>query len=220
MDTSARMQYDADHNYYDPYDYTRRQPVGHLARRQRGCVEVSAGSTRASSSRRPARRSIRPSTITAVGNQASQAGRLQRVLREDPARRRQSRRAAGDCREHEVHEVRPDRHAPGEPRVPSPLNDGEVQDDDAGQSFPTDGSGPGLWKVTRAIVDANNGRPPRARRWSNRIPSSPNTDIATILNRALTASGAVLPAGNDSVDRSSMRRSRTCSTTSGPKPPD
>ena len=82
-------------------------------------------------------------------------------------------------------------------------NDGQVQDDDTGQSTPTDTGLPGYWKVTRGLlsVASPNGN------W-NAVASSPvakvqadsstaNTDIVTILNKTLTTSGAILPAGND-----------------------
>ncbi len=82
-------------------------------------------------------------------------------------------------------------------------NDGQVQDDDTGQSTPSDTGLPGYWKVTRGLlsVASPNGN------W-NAAASSPvakvqadsstaNTDIVTILNKTFTTSGAILPAGND-----------------------
>ena len=82
-------------------------------------------------------------------------------------------------------------------------NDGQVQDDDSGQSTPSDTGLPGYWKVTRGLlsVAAPSGN------W-NATASSPvakvqadtstaNTDIVTILNKTFTTSGAILPAGND-----------------------
>src|SRR6476646_2570480 len=82
-------------------------------------------------------------------------------------------------------------------------NDGQVQDDDSGQSTPSDTGLPGYWKVTRGLlsVAAPSGN------W-NATASSPvakvqadtstaNTAIVTILNKTFTTSGAILPAGND-----------------------
>ena len=75
----------------------------------------TAGSTRASSSRRRGSPKYQPRRSPPSAISAAQLAAYNALLREDPARRRQGRRAAGDCREHEVHAVRPDRHAPGEP---------------------------------------------------------------------------------------------------------
>ena len=69
---------------------------------------------------------------------------VQRLLREDPAWRRQGRSAPGDCGEYEIDAVRPDRHAPGQPALPVAPERRRRAECDAGQSFPTDGSGPGL----------------------------------------------------------------------------
>lgn len=198
VDTSARMQYDADHNYYDPYDYS----VGNLwdsslgvnsgaskfRRKYQNFQFTSSGSPKYDTTR-----------IDAVGNQAAtlaaynafyaktrlgvaKAGVLQAITENTTSTR------FGLIAMRQVN-----------PRVTSPLNDGEAQNADSGQSFPTDGSGPGLWKVTRATVDANNSSATAGTPLVKSDTASPNTDIATILNRALTASGAVLPAGNDSV---------------------
>jgi hypothetical protein len=197
LDTSPRMQVDADGNYYDPYDYA----VGNLwdstlgvngaaskyRRKYVGLQQPGSGSPK-----------YQVSTIVAVGNSTAQlaqynafyaktrlgvakAGVLQAIAENTKSTR------FGLIAMRQVN-----------PRIPSPLNDGDVQDDDAGQSFPTDGSGPGLWKLTRATVDANNGSAPAGTPLVKADASSPNTDISTILNRALTASGAVLPAGNGS----------------------
>jgi len=196
MDTSARMQFDADNNYYDPYDYTAGNlwdsslgingAASKFRRKYEAFQFTSSGSPK-----------YHASTITAVGNQASQlaaynafyaktrlgvakAGVLQAIAENTKSTR------FGLIAMRQVN-----------PRVPSPLNDGEVQNDNLGQSFPTDGSGPGLWKVTRAVVDGNNGGASASAPLVKADVTSANTDIATILNRALTASGAVLPAGND-----------------------
>ena len=196
VDTSARMQFDADDNYYDPYDYTAGNlwdsslGINGAASKYRRKYEAfqftSAGSPK-----------YQTSTITAVGNQSSQlaaynafyaktrlgvakAGVLQAIAENTKSTR------FGLIAMRQINA-----------RVSAPLNDGAVQDSDAGQSFPTDGSGPGLWKVTRPVVDANNGTAPAGVPLVKADTSAPNTDIATILNRALTASGAILPAGND-----------------------
>jgi hypothetical protein len=196
VDTSMRMQYDADGHYYDPYDYA----TGNLWDSSLG---LSGGASRyrrkyeslqyvGSSSPK-----YQTTTITAVGNQAAQlaafnafyaktrlgvakAGVLQAITENTKSTR------FGLIAMRQVN-----------PRIPAPLNDGDVQNDDAGQSFPTDSSGPGLWKLTRGVVDADNGSALAGVPLVKADSASPNTDVATILNRALTSSGAVLPAGND-----------------------
>ncbi len=195
VDTSARMQYDADGSYYDPYDYT----AGNLwdsslnvsgsskyRRKYESFQFTSSGSPK-----------FQTSTIVAVGNQSSQlaaynafyaktrlgiakAGVLQAISENTKSTR------FGLIAMRQVN-----------PRIPSPLNDGEVQNDDPNQSFPTDGSGPDLWKVTRATVDSSNGTAPAGNPLVKADSTSANTDIATILNRSLTTSGAILPAGNE-----------------------
>jgi Neisseria PilC beta-propeller domain len=196
MDTSARMQYDADGSYYDPYDYT----AGNL-------WDMSLGINGAASKFRRKYEAFQftasgfpkyqTSTITAVGNQSSQLAAYNAFY----ARTRLGVAKAGVL-QGIAENTKSARFGliamrQANARVPSPLNDGEVQDNDVGQSFPTDGSGPGLWKVTRAVVDANNGSAPAGTPLVKSDTLSANTDIATILNRALTASGALLPAGND-----------------------
>ena len=165
LDTSQRMQVDADGTYYDPYDYA----VGNLwdstlgvngaaskyRRKYVGVQQTGSGSPK-----------YQVSTIVAVANSAAQvaqysafyaktrlgvakAGVLQAIAENTKSTR------FGLIAMRQVN-----------PRIPSPLNDGDVQNDDAGQSFPTDGSGPGLWKLTRATVDANNGSAPAELPWS------------------------------------------------------
>jgi hypothetical protein len=196
MDRSARMQYDADGSYYDPYDYT----AGNL-------WDMSLGINGAASKFRRKYEAFQftasgfpkyqTSTITAVGNQSSQLAAYNAFYAK--TRLGVAKAAVLQAIAENTKSARFGLIAmrQANPHLPSPLNDGAVQDNDAGQSFPTDGSGPGLWKVTRAVVDANNGSAPAGTPLVKSDTLSANTDIATILNRALTASGALLPAGND-----------------------
>ena len=217
IDTSARMQFDADGNYYDPYDYTAGNlwdsslGVNGAASKYRRMYEAfqytASGSPK-----------YQTSTITVVGNQASQlaaynafyaktrlgvakAGVLQAIAENTKSAR------FGLIAMRQAN-----------PRVPAPLNDGEVQDNDRQSVVPDrrERAGTVEGDAGSRRCQQRHARQ-RARRWSKPTRSSPNTDIATILNRALTASGAT-PAGwqRRSVGRLT-RRSRTCWTTCAPR---
>ena len=111
MDTSLRMQFDADGNYYDPYDYT----TGNVYDTTLG---ISAAATRY-------RRMYTALQFTSSGApkfeahddldcRATTRRRRTRTSTRRPAGRGQGRAGSGGERERQVRQVRLRRHAAGE----------------------------------------------------------------------------------------------------------
>jgi hypothetical protein len=195
VDTSLRMQYDADGNYYDPYDYS----TGNLwdsslslnssatkYRRKYVGLTYLTGSPK-----------YQATTIQAVGNNTSsltaytnfyastrlgiaKAGMLQAITENVVSAR------FGLIAMRQVNA-----------RITSPLNDGNVNDLDTGQLYPTDSGLPNEWLLTRPVVDGNNASGTAVTPLVKSDSSLPNEAVATILKKSLTSSGALLPAGND-----------------------
>ena len=174
-----------------------RQPVGQLARRQRRGHRSSAGCTRASSGPRAARRSInrRRSRSSATASQRppytpstrrpGSAWPRPASLQVIAENTKSARFGLLDMRQANPR-VAVARSTTARCRTTIPAS-----------RFRPTGAGRDCGSVTRAVVDANNGSASAGTPLVKADGSSPNTDIATILNRALTASGALLPAGND-----------------------
>jgi hypothetical protein len=195
VDTSLRMQYDAAGNYYDPYDYS----TGNLwdsslglsgaatkYRRKYVALTYLAGLPK-----------YQATTIQAVGNNNSsltaytqfyaptrlavvKAGMLQAISENSTSAH------FGLLKMRQVN-----------PRITAPLNDGDVADQDTGQSYPTDSGLPSEWLLTRPVVDAANASAAAGTPLVQSDSSTANASVVTILNKSLTASGGLLPAGND-----------------------
>lgn len=202
VDTSLRMQYDADGTYYDPYDYSTGNTwdttlgvpsTATKYRRQYRLFQFTAsGSPK-----------FEASTIGVVGNNTASATAYANFY----AKSRLGIAKAGLIQAvgENLKSARFGLVTMRQGSTPSItlLNDGQVQDDDTAQSLPTDTTLPGLWKLTRGLVSADNGSAvapsPVAKVQAN--SSTANTDIVTILNKTFTTSGAILPAGNDGSSR-------------------
>jgi hypothetical protein len=200
MDTSLRMQYDADGNYYDPYDYSTGNVYDTT-------LAISAAATRYrrmytalqfTSSGSP---KFEATTISAVGNNSATAyanfyaktrlGIAKAALIQAISENNKSARFGYvGMRQGSTPSI-------------SQLNDGNVQDDDVAQAVPTDTGLPGQWYLTRGKVTADNGSAPASSPVARvqADSSTANTDIVTLLNKTFTTSGAILPAGNDSSGR-------------------
>ena len=198
VDTSRRMQSDADGNYYDPNDYA----AGNLWDSTLG---VSASATKF---RRIYKALTFPSggspkyetsTIAAVGNDSATAyANFYAATRMGVARAALAQ-AVGENTTSARFGVVAMRQS--NPRIVSALNDGDVQDDDLGQGFPTDGVGPGLWKITRPVVDTDNAAAPAATPRVKSDSATANADVLTLVGKTPSTSGALLPAGNDAASR-------------------
>jgi hypothetical protein len=203
VDTSQRMLYDAEGNYYDPWIYSTGNswdsgldnPLGLSAldtRYRRKYVALSflnGGGDKWSAS---AIKAVGNSSATAYANfyaptriEIAKAAMLQAV-RENATSVR-----FGQLKTRQA-----------SPSLLSSLNERPVFVSDAAQQEPTDdNSTTGRWKITRPTVGGNN--------HSQSAPTSPNfalvkadvatanTDIVTTLGKSFTAAGALLPAGND-----------------------
>jgi Neisseria PilC beta-propeller domain len=190
MDTSARMQFDADGNYYDPYEYTAGNLYdsvlgvtgGKYHRLYHSFQFTGSGSPRYATS-----------VISTLGSAAADYGNFYDRTRFGIAKRALTQAVAENTKSSRFGLVA---MRQVNPRIPGPLNDGQVQNDSASQTFPTDTGLPGLWKLTRAIVDSSNGNAPAnpAGALVKADVSSANTDIATKF-------AALRPAGNDAVNK-------------------
>ncbi len=196
MDTSLRMQFDADGNYYDPYDYT----TGNVYDTTLG---ISAAATRYrrmytalqfTSSGAP---KFQATTISTVGNNSASAYASFYAK----TRLGVARAALVQAVSESVKSARFGFVAMRQGSTPSisQLNDGNVQDDDTLQLAPSDTGLPGEWFLTRGKVTADNGSAsapsPVAKIQAD--SSTANTDIVTLLNKTFTTAGAILPASND-----------------------
>ncbi len=196
MDTSLRMQFDADGNYYDPYDYT----TGNVYDTTLG---ISAAATRYrrmytalqfTSSGAP---KFQATTISTVGNNSASAYASFYAK----TRLGVARAALVQAVSESVKSARFGFVAMRQGSTPSisQLNDGNVQDDDTLQLAPSDTGLPGQWFLTRGKVTADNGSAsapsPVAKIQAD--SSTANTDIVTLLNKTFTTAGAILPASND-----------------------
>ena len=85
VDTSLRMQFDADGNYYDPYDYTTGNACDTTLGISGAATEVPPHVYRPAVHRHRRRRSSKPRRSATVGNNSATA--CANVLREDPAGR-------------------------------------------------------------------------------------------------------------------------------------
>ena len=200
MDTSLRMQFDADSNYYDPYDYT----TGNVYDTTLG---ISAAATKYrrmytalqfTSSGSP---KFEATTISTVGNNSATAYANFYAKTRLGVAKAALVQAVGES----VKSARFGFVAMRQGSTPSisQLNDGNVQDDDTLQLAPSDTGLPGEWYLTRGKVTADNGSAsapsPVAKIQAD--SSTANTDIVTLLNKTFTTAGAILPAGNDGSGR-------------------
>ncbi len=196
MDTSLRMQFDADGNYYDPYDYTTGNVYDTT-------LVISAAATRYrrmytalqfTSSGAP---KFQATTISTVGNNSASAYASFYAK----TRLGVARAALVQAVSESVKSARFGFVAMRQGSTPSilQLNDGNVQDDDTLQLAPSDTGLPGEWFLTRGKVTADNGSAsapsPVAKIQAD--SSTANTDIVTLLNKTFTTAGAILPASND-----------------------
>jgi hypothetical protein len=200
MDTSARMQFDADGNYHDPYDYNTGNVYDSILgisgsatkyRRLYAALQYpSSGSPQ-----------FEAATITGVGNDNASAYTNFYAKTRLGVAKAALVQAVGE----NVKSVRFGFVGMRQGSTPSiaQLNDGNVQDDDSVQAAPTDTGLPGLWYLTRGKVTADNASAsassPVAKIQAD--STTANTDIVSLLNKTFTTSGAILPAGNDAYGR-------------------
>lgn len=194
VDTSQRMQRDADGAYYDPREYTvqpllngplglaagevskvyRRKYVGfqHLA--------VKYGATR----------------IEAVGDLEGSYATFYERTRLAVARRAMSQAVTANTRSGRFALIRTRQ---GAPTLPAAGNDGPVAVTDVSQAAPTD-LGAGLWRITRTTVTGNNSAQLTTGLLTAADAAGANTTIVTTLGKELGSAGALLPAGNDALN--------------------
>lgn len=201
VDTAARMQYDADGNYYDPMDYTRGNfwdstlgvtPTNTALRYRRKYHDLKFDGSGGS-------QKYTTSTISIAGD-----------LQPSAYSRFYARTRIGVAKDAMMQAVQENMSSvrfgllkmrQSNPRIPGLLNDGLVANANALQSFPTDSGSLSLWRLTRAVVDADNRsietitaplvRPDTA---------NSNQSVLTTLGKGFTDTGALLPAGNDDDD--------------------
>jgi len=200
MDTSLRMQFDADGSYYDPYDYTTgnvydtilgiNSAASRYRRKYTALQFTSTGSPK-----------FETSTIAVVGNNSatsyanfyakSRLGVAKAALIQAVGENILSARFGFVGMRQ------------GSTPAISQLNDGNVQDDDIAQAVPTDTGLPSNWYLTRGKVSADNGTAgassPVAKIQAD--SSNANNDLLTLLKKSFTTSGAIVPAGNDGSGR-------------------
>jgi hypothetical protein len=197
VDVAPRMQYDADGNYYDPTDYVRGNTWDMT-------LGVTAGNTTARFRRvyeslqwsASAPQKFNATRITIVGDAVStpytnfyQKTRLgvaktalDQVIRENTTSVRFGLLTMRQTN----------------PRVVTPA-DGPVYVSDPAQQVPTDGVGPGFWKLYRGVVDGDNRSiATAAAPLVSPDDANPNTTIQTILSQSFSSATALRPAGNDS----------------------
>jgi hypothetical protein len=200
VDTSLRMQFDADGNFYDPYDYS----TGNVYDTTLG---ISAAASRYrrmytalqfTSSGAP---KFEATTISTVGNNSATAYANFYAKTRLGVAKAALVQAVGE----NVKSARFGFVGMRQGSTPSisQLNDGNVLDDDVAQIAPTDTGLPGEWYLTRGKVTADNGSAsapsPVAKIQAD--SSTANTDIVTLVNKTFTKAGAILPAGNDANGR-------------------
>jgi hypothetical protein len=80
-------------------------------------------------------------------------------------------------------------------------NEGPVLVTAADQQSPTEAVATGRWKITRPVVDGENGAASAVSALVPADASNANTSVASLLTRNVDQSGALLPAGRDSRNR-------------------
>ena len=202
LDTSLRMQLDADGNYYDPYDYSAGNPYDAM-------LGISSDATRyrrrymALRFTRGGSPKFEASTIVAVGNDAVSATAYANFYAR--SRLGVARLALLQAVSENGRAVRFGlvgmRH--GSTPSLSASNGSTVQNEDIAQSAMSDTGLPGVWSLTRGMVAADNGSAvaPSPVATIQADSAAANSDIVNVFNKGFTTSGAILPAGNDGPGR-------------------
>lgn len=192
VDVASRMQYDADGNYYDPTEYAR---VGAW---WESFIGVNSGSRYRRIYEKLAWSSAGPehfdaTRIATVTNLvAADYDRFYHRTRLGVAREALKQLIVENDTSARFGLVKMRQAAPF---VVSPAEDVLVAD--AGQQFPTDGVGPGYWKIYRgAVGSANAGQLPASPVVSP-DGASPNDRLQDILSEPLAPSSTLFPAGED-----------------------
>jgi len=157
VDVANRMQFDANGNYFDPYDYPR----------------TGAGWEANALDGVPKRVGVPPDVQVAGEASAHESGCLHR--RSHPGHEQQrpdlqhvlvadasggGARGSADCRSEQRprRPIRPPENAPDEPAHRGRANDGPVYVTSPTQQSPTpSGADDGRWRITTTVVDASNG---------------------------------------------------------------
>ncbi len=197
VDVANRMQRDADETYYDPFAYTRTGAAWEAV------IGVSAETANARYRRRYiglehldnfGDDKFRTSSISPIGDREAGWSSFEARTRLGVARLGLLAAIQRNTRVARFGLVKMRQH---NPRMGTEKNEGPVWSVDPQQEGPTETGAFARWKITRPVVDSNNGAVGALAPVVKADAASANADVAAVLGRAPDQAGALVPAGRD-----------------------